>query len=131
MTEKDRTLLPFAFLRSILALLMIVHGITRIALGIVDDFGGFLSQNGLPLGDFLAWAITIFEILGSILLILNFQVKYVCFYFIFQLLCGIFLVHLKDGWFVVGAGRNGVEYSVLLIAVFLTLAFVNFRKKVQ
>ncbi|NOT35288.1 MAG: hypothetical protein HOP12_14180 [Candidatus Eisenbacteria bacterium] len=28
-------------------------------------------------------------------------------------------VHAKAGWFVVGAGRNGAEYSVLLIVALL------------
>jgi putative oxidoreductase len=37
---------------------------------------------------------------------------------------GILLVHRHDGWFVVGGGRNGVEYSVLLIAVLLLQAWV-------
>jgi hypothetical protein len=35
---------------------------------------------------------------------------------------------LKEGWFVVGAGKNGAEYSVLLIAVFITLAVSHFGK---
>lgn len=30
-------------------------------------------------------------------------------------LVGIWLVHLPTGWFVLGLGRNGAEYSVLLI----------------
>ena len=37
---------------------------------------------------------------------------------------GILLVHAPEGWFVVGAGRNGMEYSVLLIA---SLALVALR----
>jgi putative oxidoreductase len=34
---------------------------------------------------------------------------------------GIIMVHAREGWFVVGAGRNGVEFNVLLIAAFLTV----------
>ena len=33
------------------------------------------------------------------------------------------MVHAKAGWFVVGAGRNGMEYSVLLIVCLLALAW--------
>ena len=36
---------------------------------------------------------------------------------------GIVLVHAPSGWFVVGGGRNGMEYSVLLIAVLLAQAW--------
>ena len=32
---------------------------------------------------------------------------------------GIVMVHAPNGWFVVGAGRNGAEYSVLLIVALL------------
>jgi putative oxidoreductase len=28
---------------------------------------------------------------------------------------GIAMIHAREGWFVVGGGRYGVEYSVLLI----------------
>ena len=32
---------------------------------------------------------------------------------------GLILMHLPAGWFVVGLGRNGMEYSVLLIIALL------------
>ena len=37
-------------------------------------------------------------------------------------IAGVVLVHAREGWFVVGAGRNGVEYSVLLIACLPAIA---------
>jgi putative oxidoreductase len=39
------------------------------------------------------------------------------------LITGIFMVHLKDGWYVVGAGRNGIEFNFLMIIVLLTIMF--------
>jgi putative oxidoreductase len=41
---------------------------------------------------------------------------------------GIALVHSKAGWFVVGLGRNGSEFSVLLIMCLLALALQHVRK---
>ena len=35
------------------------------------------------------------------------------------------MAHLPAGWFVAGLGRNGVEYSVLLIACLAMLAYVR------
>jgi len=116
------------FLRIIVALLMLIHGIARIYFGIVDDFGEFLTLNNFPLGFYLAWAITSFEIVGSVLLAIGRYVAPLAIIFAVHLLCGILLVHLKEGWFVVGAGKNGAEYSVLLIAVFITLAVSHFGK---
>ena len=37
---------------------------------------------------------------------------------------GVAMIHAKEGWFVVGAGRNGMEYSLLLIG---SLALVALR----
>jgi putative oxidoreductase len=124
----DRRQLAFIFLRIVAAGLMLIHGAARIYLGIVDDFGEFLTLKEFPLGFYLAWAITIFEIVGSIILASGYYVSILALIFAVHLLAGILLVHLKDGWFVVGAGRNGVEYSVLLITVFLTIAIANFGK---
>jgi putative oxidoreductase len=116
------------FLRITVAVLMMIHGVARIYFGIVDDFGEFLTLKNLPLGFYLAWAITMFEIVGSVLLAIGRYVAPLAIIFAVHLLCGILLVHLKEGWFVVGAGKNGAEYSVLLIAVFITLAVSHFGK---
>jgi len=109
-------------LRVVVAGLLVVHGIARIRLGIVDDFGGFLSMVGLPFGVAFAWLLTVVEVAGGLSLALGFWTRWLCAWFIAQLVAGIFLVHLQEGWFVVGAGRNGIEYSVLLIAVLVAAA---------
>jgi putative oxidoreductase len=108
---------------------MFTHGVGRIYFGIVGGFGEFLTLNGFPLGFYLAWAITIFEIVGSILIAVGFYVAPLAAVFAAHLLCGIYLVHFKEGWFTVGAGRNGAEFSVLLIASFITLAISYYGKK--
>ncbi len=126
--NQQRLKYALIFLRLVVALIMFAHGVGRIYFGVVDDFGGFLTAGGFPLGFYLAWAITIFEIVGSILIAVGFYVAPLAIVFALHLLCGIFLVHLKDGWFVVGAGRNGAEFSVLLIACFIALAITHFGK---
>jgi len=40
-------------------------------------------------------------------------------------MAGIVTVHFQEGWFVVGAGRNGMEFSFILIAVLLAILFQN------
>jgi putative oxidoreductase len=128
MMNQQRLKYAIIFLRTVVALIMLIHGVGRIYLGIVEGFGEFLTINGFPLGFYLAWAITIFEIVGSISLALGFYVAPLAVIFAMHLLCGIYLVHLKDGWFVVGAGRNGAEFSVLLVASFIMLAISHFGK---
>lgn len=126
--NQQRLKYAIILLRIVVALIMLGHGVGRIYFGTIDDFGGFLTLNGFPLGFYLAWAITIFEIVGSILIAVGFYVAPLAIIFALHLLLGIYLVHLKDGWFVVGAGRNGAEFSVLLIASFITLAISHFGK---
>ena len=116
------------FIRLVLSVLMFAHGAARIANGTVDDFGGFLGSQGIPLGFFVAWAITLFELVGSVMLAVGFYTHIIALLFAVELALGIAMVHWKDGWFVVGASRNGIEYSVLLIASFLATAFANYTK---
>jgi len=118
---------PIDIIRYTVALLIAIHGIARIYLGIVDDFGAFLNGQGFPAGNVLAWLITIFEVIGALLLVLNYQVQYVCMCFILQLTMGLYLVHYQFGWFVVGAGNNGMEYSFLLIVCFAVITWSKLK----
>ncbi len=109
-------------LRVVAALLMLIHGLARFFAGGVAPFGTWLDSIGFPFGPGIAWSITAIEIVATPVLAAGFFVRPIALYFAAQLVMGILLVHRHDGWFVVGLGRNGMEYSVLLIAVFLTLA---------
>ena len=104
------------------AAMMIIHGTFRVFDGGVAGFGGFLGSQGMPAGVAVAWLMTIVEIAGGFLLVAGRFVRPLCAWFILELLGGIALVHFKEGWFVVGGGRNGFEYSVLLIVCFAAVA---------
>lgn len=107
-------------LRAAAALLLFIHGVARVRLGLVDDFGVFLGEV-FPLppvaGHTLAWLLTVAEIVGAPLLAVGLLRRWLSTWFGIQLAFGIALVHAPEGWFVVGAGRNGAEYSVLLLLV--------------
>jgi putative oxidoreductase len=128
MQTGDRKSNALVFIRIVLAILMFVHGTARISNGTVGGFGEFLGMQGFPLGFYLAWAITIFELVGSVLLAVGVYAWVIALIFAVHLSFGIALVHWKEGWFVVGAGRNGIEYSVLLVASFLAIAYAYFKK---
>lgn len=112
-------------LRIVVAAVLIIHGVARTALGIVDDFGGFLGSVGFPAGTTIAWVITVTEVLGGLAMASGRWVRPLALYFAAQLAVGIILVHASEGWFVVGAGRNGAEFSVVLIAVLLAVAYAS------
>jgi putative oxidoreductase len=108
--------------RIAVAILLLIHGITRIMNGTVGGFGEFLGGFGFPFGFLVAWGITLFEIAGSLALIAGYYISLISLVFIIELLMGILLVHFNNGWFVVGAGTGGMEYSVLLILSFFVIA---------
>lgn len=128
MTFGDNKSTALIFIRVVLAVLMFVHGAARISNGTVGGFGEFLGSQDIPLGFYLAWLLTLFELIGSVLLAVGFYTWIIALIFAVHLSVGIALVHWKEGWFVVGAGRNGIEFSVLLIASFLAIAYANYRK---
>ena len=107
------------------ALMLVIHGIARARLGIVDDFGVVLGQWGFPAGFWLAWTITIVEIAGGTALAAGLLVRPLALWFIVQLAAGIYLIHARAGWFVVGAGRNGTEFSALLIVCLAAVALAR------
>lgn len=102
-------------LRIGVAALIFTHGAARVGLDIVPPFGDFLSSKGFPAGLLLAWTLTIGELVLTPLLAARRFVTPIAAFFMIELTAGIALVHWPAGWFVVGAGRNGMEFSVLLI----------------
>jgi putative oxidoreductase len=114
--------------RILTAALLLVHGIARVSSGGVAPFGEFLAGQGFPAGRGIAWILTAVEIVGALLLIAGRFVPILCAWFIAELFAGIVMVHWKEGWFVVGGGRNGIEYSVLLIACLAAAAWDSLRR---
>jgi putative oxidoreductase len=113
-------------LRVAVAIILLVHSIPGIFTNGINDFGKlYLNEIGFaPLGVPIAWAIKISHILAAGCLIFNRYIKLASIVTIFVLIMGIILVHFKEGWFVVGGGRNGVEFNFLLICVLLYLMFL-------
>lgn len=128
MFGSDNKTTALVFIRVALAALMFTHGAARISYGTVGGFGEFLSGQGFPLGFYLAWAVTLFELVGSVLLAVGVYAWVIALMFATQLAIGIALVHWKEGWFVVGHGRNGMEFSVLMIVGLLATALANYKR---
>ncbi len=101
--------------RILVALLIGIHGWYRLLHGGSPPFGDWLASQGIPLPHAIAWSITFGEILGSACLALGVCVRPIATLLMLVYATGIALLHAHEGWFVVGAGRNGSEYSILLI----------------
>ncbi len=76
----------------------------------------------------LAWAIKSAHFITAIFLLLNRGIIISSVVNMIIFIMGIIMVHYSEGWFVVGGGRNGVEFNILLISVLIYL--ICFNKKV-
>jgi putative oxidoreductase len=114
-----------AFIRMALATLLFVHGIARVLADGVAPFGVFLESRGFPFVLGIAWFVTVFELVAAPVFAAGRWITPIALVFSAIYACGIWLVHAPAGWFVVGLGRNGAEYSVLIIACLLANAWAH------
>ncbi|SDE27855.1 DoxX family protein [Pedobacter soli] len=117
----------YAILRYAIAIILLSHSVFGMFDGGINDFGNlYLNKVGFaPFGVAIAWSIKLSHVFCAILLVLNKYIRLACFASIFVLITGIIMVHFKEGWFVVGGGRNGVEYNFVLICVLTAIVFLN------
>ena len=120
-------------LRFAVSVILAMHSIPTILEGSVNDFGNlYLNNVGFaPFGLYIAWAVKLTHVAAIPLLLLNRYLIAAALPNILILIMGIIMVHYPEGWFVVGGGRNGVEFNFLLIASLLTIMFPNGLTVVQ
>jgi putative oxidoreductase len=111
-------------LRAAVASVFVIHGVTRTVLGTVDDFGAFLSSSGVPAGplnrldnhgsgDVRRPRLRPWAGRASPRTVVRPPDR------------GRHRDGAREGWFVVGAGRNGAEYSVLILACLFVAALTD------
>lgn len=120
MTTDARASAGLAILRIAVGVIFLTHGIPKL-LGGVPGTADFFGQLGIPAPTIAAWVVTLLEVGGGLLLVLGLLVVPVAILFIIHMSVGLLLVHLPEGWYVVGPGQGGAEFNVLLIAANLAL----------
>jgi putative oxidoreductase len=120
-------------LRLAVAIILFMHSIPGMFNNGINDFGNlYLNQQGFaPLGVPLAWAIKLSHVAAAFCLLFERYVKVASIITIAILMMGIVMVHLREGWYVVGGGRNGIEFNFLLIFALLTIMFPRGLKKLN
>ncbi|WP_264564233.1 DoxX family protein [Flavobacterium sp. N3904] len=109
-------------LRICIPLFFVAHAVTRIANGTINQFADFLSGKGFLAASAMVWGITIYEIIGGIVLSFGFYIKYLSLGFILMLIMGNIIIHYQNGWWVGEHGEGGMEYSCALILALLVIA---------
>jgi len=127
----DRVELSLSIVRISVAILIFIHGAFRAFHWDpnVTGFGQWLSSLGFPEGIFWAAAVTVYELVAPLFILARRFVTLACVGHIGIISLGAVLVHYPAGWFVVGAGRNGMEYSVLLLACLIAVAWAYAPRK--
>lgn len=114
-----------AALRMMVGIVFILHGGVRVYDNTLPGFGEFLAGKGFPFSYYLAWAVTVFELIGGFLMFFRQLVKTFCIGEIIILITGIITVHKENGWFVVGRSLDGMEYSIVLITILIAIYFAE------
>lgn len=111
-------------LRICTAVILVVHGMAGMFNDGLSSFGEFLNVKGFtPMGLPLAWVIKLSHVLAAVCIVIRKWVIWTGLFTIIILIAGICMVHLQNGWFVVGGGFNGIEFNVLLVFVLLAIMF--------
>ena len=112
--------LGLAILRITIGLIFIMHGWPKIDGGLAGT-SALLESLGIPFPVVVAWGIALLEVVGGACLIVGWFVTPAALLLAAHMLAGIFLVHLANGFYVVGPGQGGFEFNLLLIAGLITL----------
>lgn len=125
------------FVRIASASILLIHPIggLRDPAGL-NDLGLYFSSIGFPFGVQLVWGSMFLQITSSLALITRRFVVPACFGHILVLVTGIWLFHAPH-WFVigpdnvVGPGKEGIEYSTLLITCFTGILIAYWPKRMH
>jgi len=111
-------------LRICTALILTVHGVTGMLEDGLSGFGSYLESQGFGLlGLPLAWIIKLSHVVAAASILTRKWVMWPVLLTIIILVAGIFMVHLPNGWFVVGGGFNGIEFNLLLISALAAILY--------
>ena len=112
-------------LRLGVAVIMAMHSVPSIVSGDVIAFGNdYLAKNGFGfMGLYLAFVVKGIHLFSVFSLLFHKFIKPIAILNVIILILGIFMIHASEGWYVVGGGRNGVEFNFILIIIFLSFLF--------
>lgn len=112
-------------LRLVVSAILFTHGSYRLSRGEAVVLGDILKEVGMPAAHLSAYLVCLAETCGTFLLALRLLVYPVSLILITTLATGILLFHRHNGFFVVGPGEGGWEYSALLITCLVVTLWEN------
>lgn len=116
-------------LRLVLCGILFTHGAVRLARGEAPILGDILREHHLPVGTLLAYLVCLAETGGALLLAFRYVVLPVGAILASIYLTGVVLFHRHNGFFVVGPGEGGWEYSLLILACLVATMWSNWSHR--
>lgn len=115
--------LGFAAIRLVAGLLLCAHGLAKVGAG-VDGFAAALAKKGLPMATVLAYAATLSELVGGLLVAVGLFTRPAAASLAVTMVVAIATTHMAQAGQIGSGGGVGFEYPALLAVIFtaLTLA---------
>jgi putative oxidoreductase len=108
-------------LRIAVAVFFMAHAVVRIANDTIAQFGLFFESIGFIYGILLVWLISIYELIGGLLMAVGRYVRVMATGLFVIAFVGILLIHRQNGWFVGEHGVGGMEYSFSLMVSLIVI----------
>lgn len=111
-------------IRVVVGVIMAAHGYQKL-MGGPANFGGMLGQMGVPAPTFVAYVVTIVELVGGILLIVGLLSRWAGLLLAIDLAVAVLMVKVNVGLIAAPQTGAGAELDLALIAGFVTVVLLG------